>query len=651
MRKNAYICILLKKHPDLLPPPAHINPDFSRQFQNLEAGISTNPPIGQPPSIIQSPPNNLIQSLHQSRQNLTYYEHALMQIKNQVNAVGASRNIQQLQNIIASLAETQKKCKIEQEKWTQVLVNAQAQQWAGMDFFIRAIEEAVARAMQLCSQYELIGQRLEDALGVLQQQQRSLQNLIVNGGLSVDNGAGPQVSWNLSGVRNLSLNTQTPMPNHQVMNAAQNCVGTNLPNYNLGGANPATTFLQNLQAPQNHPSNRPLGTSILSNAAQNQSNIVKANFAKFLANVNIEPVIHLAGRTIEMWDLFHAVREFDTRFGRYNPAKFHMIGYQLGLPPDGQQTQTSGQVADALRDHYNRLMTALRTGGTNALRPAVVQQPARNILSSQTQNEMWLELIKINYPGIDFNNVPRGWITNLPTPQFYESLKKWIELQSMIGNGIKMDLPIIQSPGLPVQSNRNPPAVSSPNVTGPFAQMANQSDIMEIEILHEGLKQKWRAILETTTKAPIQPPVNIQIWKLQLRAAFNTAGFIVGRFGLYCYLFKDFQATHKVMTMSAYLVKQIQQPDIFILSQTDLEAITRWLQQQVQSLTQCIQTLQVTPELRPFIHPTDAETNTLGGFLSEPLRTTIWDADPTSDAVRVETVSEQFGDLSLETLA
>ncbi|PVG00988.1 hypothetical protein CPB86DRAFT_781903 [Serendipita vermifera] len=532
---------------------------------------------------------------------------------------------------------------MEREKWAQVLANARTQQRDGLDNFIKAIEETVGRATQLCSQYESFGQRLEDALHTLQQQQQQPsqqqqqpQNPMLNPGLGGDNGAGPQVPWNIPGAQNPSLNAQTPMQNQQMMNAAQNRIGANPPNYNLGGANPATTFPQNLQALQNHPGNRPPGANMPPNAAQNQNDLVKANFSKFLATVNIDPVIHLAGRTIEMWALFHAVKEFDTRFGRDNPAKFRLIGYQLGLPPDGQQTQTSVQAANILQECYNRLTAALRIAGSNTTRPPGQQPPTQTLMqTSQAQNEMWLQQIKPSYPRIDFNNFPRDWITNLPLPRFQESLKKWIEQQSMQGAGNVPNLPIGQPPVPPVQVNRNPTPVSDPNMAGPSAPMANRpvSDAMEIQKLHETFKQRWRLILQNTNKAPVQPPPNLQVWKEQLRNAFTAAKVIVSRLGLYGHLFKDLQAVHKVMQMSAYLVKQLQQPNLIILSQADLESMTQWLQQQAQSLIQRIKMLQVTPELRPFIHPTETETNTLGGFLPQPLPPMVQSVGPTPSAM------------------
>ncbi|PVG01088.1 kinase-like protein [Serendipita vermifera] len=156
-------------------PYTNIDPGISRQFRNLTTGISTTSPIAQRPSISQPPPSNVVQNLQQSRQNLTHYEQALVQVRQQVNQVASSRNIQQLQTIRASLAETQKKCQMEREKWAQVLANARTQQRDGLDNFIKAIEETVGRATQLCSQYESFGERLEGALQTLQPEQRPLQ--------------------------------------------------------------------------------------------------------------------------------------------------------------------------------------------------------------------------------------------------------------------------------------------------------------------------------------------------------------------------------------------------------------------------------------------------------------------------------------------
>jgi hypothetical protein len=156
----------------LLNAQANINPGVARQFQNLNKGIAMNPSIAQRPSISQQPPNNLVQNLQQARQNFNQYEQALATVKTQVNAVAASRNIQQLQSIRASLLETQKKCQMERERWASLLTNLRSQQRDGMEAFIKAIEETVGRAQQLCTQYETFGLRLEDALHTLQQQQQ-----------------------------------------------------------------------------------------------------------------------------------------------------------------------------------------------------------------------------------------------------------------------------------------------------------------------------------------------------------------------------------------------------------------------------------------------------------------------------------------------
>ncbi|CAG8758575.1 6509_t:CDS:2, partial [Acaulospora colombiana] len=168
----------------------------------------------------------------------------------------------------------------------------------------------------------------------------------------------------------------------------------------------------------------------------------------------------------------------------------------------------------------------------------------------------------------------------------------------MAGN---VNLPLGQPVAPPVQVNRNPTPVSDPSMAGPSAQMAGRTDTAaEIQKLHEGFKQRWRAMFQATNKAPVQHPMNIQLWKDQLRNAFTAAKVLVSRLGLYGYLFRDFQSVNKVMQMSAYLVKQLQQPNLIILSQTDLESMTQWLQSQAQMLIHRITTLQVTPELRPF---------------------------------------------------
>jgi hypothetical protein len=56
--------------------------------------------------------------------------------------------------------------------------------------------------------------------------------------------------------------------------------------------------------------------------------------------------------------------------------------------------------------------------------------------------------------------------------------------------------------------------------------------------------------------------------------------------------------------------------------------MSQWLQPQAQILVQRMQTMQVTPELRQFLQPTDAEINTLGGFLPQPLPPIIQSGTP-----------------------
>ncbi|PVF91011.1 hypothetical protein CPB86DRAFT_462728 [Serendipita vermifera] len=306
---------------------------------NSTTGISTNSLVEQWSSISRLLPNTVVQGLQKSHQNLTRYEQALEQSRPQVMLVVSSRNVQQLQIIRETLAETRNKCQMERERWFQVLEIARTQQRDRLvDTFIGDIEELVNRATELCSEYKTFGHSVESLLHQLQlQQQQSPQNPMLNPGLGGDDGAGPQVPWNFPGAQNPSLNTRIPVQNQQMMNASQNRVGGNPPNHNLGGANLSTTSPQNLQVSPNHLDNRPPGPNMPPNTAKNRADLVKANFSKFLLTVNIDPVIHLAGRTIEMWDLYHAAREFDARFGRDNPAKFRMISYQLGLPSYGPE--------------------------------------------------------------------------------------------------------------------------------------------------------------------------------------------------------------------------------------------------------------------------------------------------------------------------
>jgi hypothetical protein len=42
-----------------------------------------------------------------------------------------------------------------------------------------------------------------------------------------------------------------------------------------------------------------------------QDAVIKENFMKFLQMQNIDGQVVVAGRSIELWDLWHAVRKFD----------------------------------------------------------------------------------------------------------------------------------------------------------------------------------------------------------------------------------------------------------------------------------------------------------------------------------------------------
>ncbi|PVG01087.1 hypothetical protein CPB86DRAFT_781988 [Serendipita vermifera] len=264
----------------------NIDSGVSRESQNLITGISTDSPVEQRPSIPQSLRDTLVQNLQLSRQILTHYEQALEQARPQVMLVVSARNIEQLQTIRKTLAETEKKCRMDREIWAHSLVYIRTQERGRDETFIKDIEEAVDRAKRLCSEYETFGRYVENLLGLLrQQQQQTPLNPNLNPGLgSGDDGAGPQIPQSFPDTQNPSLNAQTPVQYQQMMNAAQNRVGENPPNYNLGGASPPTRFHQNLQALQNHPDNHPPGANMPPNVAQNQSDPHKAHFNNFLAS-------------------------------------------------------------------------------------------------------------------------------------------------------------------------------------------------------------------------------------------------------------------------------------------------------------------------------------------------------------------------------
>jgi hypothetical protein len=112
----------------------------------------------------------------------------------------------------------------------------------------------------------------------------------------------------------------------------------------------------------------------MADTQQEQNIAIKESIAKFLKFHNIESRVFVAGRPIDLWDLWHAVRKFDTSLGNlvrlrllrvhcpksyicqvYNPLKFHRLGGQLGLPTDPQTGQIAPQQVKYLEKDYSRV--------------------------------------------------------------------------------------------------------------------------------------------------------------------------------------------------------------------------------------------------------------------------------------------------------
>jgi hypothetical protein len=114
------------------------------------------------------------------------------------------------------------------------------------------------------------------------------------------------------------MNTQQPwnglqreaanqaMPN-QFVAQAQNRPPSNPIAYSTNFSNPTTQQ----QTDFNSMQNRPPAINQMTNNQAEQNAAIKENFMKFLQMQNVDGRVVVAGRTIELWELWHAVRKFD----------------------------------------------------------------------------------------------------------------------------------------------------------------------------------------------------------------------------------------------------------------------------------------------------------------------------------------------------
>jgi hypothetical protein len=182
----------------------------------------------------------------------------------------------------------------------------------------------------------------------------------------------------------------------------------------------------------------------MANTQREQNAAIKDSITKFLQIHNIQSRVFVAGRPIDLWDLWRAVQKFDTSPGNlvrlcllhvhcpksyiyqvHDPLKFHRIGAQLGLPTDPQTGQIAPQQVKYLEEDHSRVRDALENTG-NALACPPNSLPFNSIAPQPHQDAL---LQQILLGGIKFGTLTLDAIANLPYQPFdagmYVSDRPW----------------------------------------------------------------------------------------------------------------------------------------------------------------------------------------------------------------------------------
>lgn len=131
-------------------------------------------------------------------------------------------------------------------------------------------------------------------------------------------GMNTQQPWN--GLQRETAN-QAAMHNQSFAAQAQNRPPSNPIAY---GTNFTNATNQQQPPPDFNPmQNRPPPANQMPSSQPEQNAAIKENFMKFLQMQNVDGRVVVAGRPIELWELWHAVRKYDTQSG--NPVGVRLL--------------------------------------------------------------------------------------------------------------------------------------------------------------------------------------------------------------------------------------------------------------------------------------------------------------------------------------
>jgi hypothetical protein len=169
----------------------------------------------------------------------------------------------------------------------------------------------------------------------------------------------------------------------------------------------------------------------------------KESFTRLLQSYNVETRVIVAGRPIDLWDLWHAVKKCDVSPARAvrplhcscqisymickmnDLSKFYMIATQLGVPTDPQTGQIALQQVKDLQEHYVRVCS-VHEYVRNALAREPNSLPFDLAAPSPPPNVLLLQLLLRAYPFINFSIVTPDMIANLPYPQFETKMRSYL---------------------------------------------------------------------------------------------------------------------------------------------------------------------------------------------------------------------------------
>jgi hypothetical protein len=339
----------------------------------------------------------------------------------------------------------------------------------------------------------------------------------------------PQQQWNGLQQQREAAN-QAAMHTQSSFVQAQNRPGLNAMNYGTNFPNPTppqpAPDFNSMQSRQGQ------GMNQMGNPQPEQSAAIKENFLRFLQMQNVENRVSIAGRPIDSWELWHAVKKFDTtpghpvrtlslhadgrrpylKFQANHPSKFHLIGAQLGLPTDPQSGQIPWMHLRELQDYYNRVSVALQ----NARNPQGRQIPfsstnpnlgaTLNAANQLALNNNMLQSVMKAYPHIDFGGITQDMVANLPSPRFESRIRSYITERQGANNGqVSGNTPHMPPrtpvPGPTPMNPRTQTPVGDPANTGLISRQPNMPpasfNVDEILKLHKQCQDVWRQNYDT----------------------------------------------------------------------------------------------------------------------------------------------------------